>query len=65
MGLLPFIISWACRGLDVGLAVHCFFFLRISGLAACFVTIFFFPSDFTSKVLLGFFFWLESRKNNF
>ena len=44
MGLLPFIISWACRGLDVGLAVHCFFFFfgRIYGLAACSITIFFF-----------------------
>ena len=26
VGLLPSIISWACRGLDVGLAVRCFFF---------------------------------------
>ena len=51
MGLLPSIISWACRGLDVGLAVRCFFF--------------FFYIDFTSKIFLGFYFWLESRTNHF
>ena len=55
MGLLPFIISWACRGLDVGLAVHCFFFLRIRGLAACSVTIFF-SFRFYFKNFVGIFF---------
>ena len=53
-GFGTFVICWAYRGLDVGLAV---------GLLLALLQ--FFSSEFKNFFLAFFFFWLESRTDNF